>query len=331
MDSRPRVQAMSPDLNSLSRTVEGVLREATRTDLRVASLEREDSPFATLFPAEILRVTLADGTATRLFLKHLGEEDEDHPDKRIRDLEIRVYEALLTDDGLPVPTYYGSLRNETTGRTEVFLEYVDDWNLKYHELDHLYRAASRLAQLHRHFARRSEELPAFLPRFDASYHHQWAQRALASVAKASPSLAERLGTVASDYGRVADLLGGQPPTLVHNDLAPKNVIADRSLNPARICFVDWEMAGAGCGLLDLVQLKYGLDAKADRLMREAYLGELRSSGLVPEDKRDVQRLIDACELHRTMTRLWRNQVWQKPLAVLAQWVGEAEQLGRRIG
>ena len=52
---------------------------------------------------------------------------------------------------------------------------------------------------------------------------------------------------------------------------------------------------------------------------------------MPEDKRDVQRLIDACELHRTMTRLWRNQVWQKPLAVLAQWVGEAEQLGRRIG
>jgi len=329
-DSRPRVKTATVDLKALMRTVEGLLREATGSDLGVSFIERRESPFATLFPAEVLHVTLADGTSTRLFLKHLGDEDGDHPDKQVRDLEIRVYEMFSGHQDLPVVKYYGSSRNRRTGRTEVFLEYLEDWNLKYHDLDHWYCAARRLGQLHRHFAGHSQ-LVNDLPRFDATYHHQWAQRALASVEITASHLAGRLEKVARDYDSAAQLLGVQTPTLVHNDLSPKNVIADRSAKPARICFVDWEMAGAGCGLLDLVHLKYGLQSEPDRQMREAYLGELRGSGLVPAYEQDVQRLIDACELHSSMTRLWRNEVWQKPLDVVLQWVTEAEVLWRRIG
>ena len=50
-----------------------------------------------------------------------------------------------------------------------------------------------------------------------------------------------------DLSVAADLLAEQPPTLVHNDLAPKNVIADTSANPGRTCIVDWEMAEWGAG------------------------------------------------------------------------------------
>jgi thiamine kinase-like enzyme len=287
------------------------------------------SPFATLFPAEILNVKLASGIRVRLFLKHLGNEDEDHPDKQDRNLEARIYETLLSDRSLPVVRYYGASENARTGRTELFLEYVDDWNLKYHELDYWYTAASRLGQLHRHFAGRPE-LADVLTHFDAAYHLQWAARALASVVETTPSLADRLEKVTNDYSRAARLLGEQTPTLVHNDLSPKNVIAYRSANPVRICFVDWEMAGAGFGLLDLVHLKYGLDPEADRQMRQAYADELRGSGLVPEDELEFQRLVDACELHKTMNRLWRNQVWKKPIEVVTRWVGEAEDLWRRV-
>ena len=41
--------------------------------------------------------------------------------------------------------YYGSRWNVETERQELYLEYVDDWNLKYHDLEHWFtaRAATR--------------------------------------------------------------------------------------------------------------------------------------------------------------------------------------------
>jgi aminoglycoside phosphotransferase (APT) family kinase protein len=300
----------------------------------VTGWRREASPVAVpgVFPIEVLHVALQGGEEVTLFVKHLGPEQDGHPDKQCRDREPRVYQDFLGADGLPVPRYYGSRLNEETGRHEVYLEYVGDWSLKYQGLDNWFPAARRLARLHAHFAERAAELRAcpYLLQLDAPYFQRWAERALAAVARQAAHLADDLAVVVEQYGRVADTLGGQPPTMVHNDLAPKNVLADRSRQPARICFVDWEMAGVGCGLLDLVHLKHGLDTAGDEAMCTAYCEELAGTELLPSNDSDLCRLLAACELHHTLYRLAHHERWSLPPSRVAQWVAEARQLAAEV-
>jgi hypothetical protein len=122
------------DETYLRLTLERLLQVGKGHAVKVSGLRREPSPFATLFPAEVITVSLGSGDEVSFFVKHLGSEQSDHPDKHCRDREILVYEKLLRKDHLPAVKYYGSQWNELTKRREVFLEYIDDWNLQYHDL-----------------------------------------------------------------------------------------------------------------------------------------------------------------------------------------------------
>jgi aminoglycoside phosphotransferase (APT) family kinase protein len=326
------IRPIELDEDDLALAVADMLSAAQGRPVRVQGLKRQPSEFATLFPAEILWVSLDDGAELRLFLKHLGPEQPGQPDKQRRDREVRVYEALLRDEDLPVPKYYGSRRNAATGRLELYLEYIDDWPLKYHGLEHWATAAQRLASFHSHFAARAEALRAcdFLLRLDGAYFAAWAQRALVALADQSAELAAQLKGVIIGYGAACELLAAQPVTLVHNDLAPKNVLADRTHTPARICLIDWEMAGVGCGLLDLVHLKYGLGPERGQELVAAYRSGLQTTELLPEDDQVLARVLAACELHKTFYRLAHSTSWNLPLATLAQWVTEAQEFLRHV-
>jgi hypothetical protein len=318
------IKDLDPDDAGLRFAIEDVLTKALRRSVKVTNLKRKPSAYATLSPAEIVSVSLKSGDNISLFVKHLGSEQADHPDKQCRDREIRIYEELLRDDDLPVVSYYGSRWNQNTQRREVFLEYVDGWNLKYHGLKHWFTAARRLAHLHVYFASEPETLSAreYLLRFDAVYFRQWAHRALCAVAEQSEELAPKLQAVVNDCDRVVEVLTQQPVTLVHNDLSPKNVIADRSRKP-RICFIDWEMAGIGCGLLDLVHLKYGLPPADDLKICSVYCHELAGTGLLPSKSADLARLFAACEAHKIIYRLARSNAWHLPIETIGGWVADA--------
>src|SRR5437867_2435661 len=203
------------DEDDLGLAVADMLSAAQEHSVRVQNLRRQPSEFATLFPAEILWVSLDDGTELRLFLKHLGPEQPGQPDKERRDREVRVYETLLRDEGLPVPKYYGSRANAPTGRLELYLQYNDDWPLKYHGLEHWATAAQRLAAFHSHFASCTEKLRTcdFLLRLDAAYFATWAQRALTALTDRSAELASQLKEVIVGYGAACELLAAQPVTL----------------------------------------------------------------------------------------------------------------------
>lgn len=323
---------VDPHELELRRFIEAILSQAVGYQAKIDCFRRESSPFATLFPADVLTISLDCGNDISLFLKHLGSEEADHPDKQCRDREIHVYREIMTDESLPVAKYYGSRWNGRSQCHEVVLEYIDGWNLRYHDLEHWFTAARRLAHLHAHFAAQADALWSchYLLRFDARYYSDWAARALASVAEQSAVLATALEDVVSQYHRVAALLAEQPGTLVHNDLAPKNAVVDTNNTAARICFVDWEMAGVGCGLADLVHLKYGLDPISDQKMCAAYCEELAGTNLIPSSPQELASLIAACELHNTLHRLWRSNVWQLPIERVAQWVGEARAFMLRI-
>ena len=307
---------------------ERVLARAWNAPVKIASLRREPSLFVSLFPAEVLSLVLGDGRELRLFVKHLGDEQRDHPDKQERDREIRVYEQLLGDSALPAAGYFGWERDERTGRRDVFLEYLPDWDLRYQPLDHWYAAAARLAQLHAYFAARPAQLAScdVLLRLDAAYLYAWAERAAAVVAGFSDALAGAFAGIVRRYEPVAGLIAAQPRTLVHNDLAPKNVLVDRTREPARIAFVDWEMAGTGCGVLDLVDLAYGLEPASDARMREAYCDALAGAALLPDDPTGRERLFAACALHRTVYRLAHAPAWGVPAGTVREWIAEGTAL-----
>jgi hypothetical protein len=311
-----------------AREAASLLSAALRRPVRVVAARGEPCAFATVFPAERLRLTLDDGRELSLFVKHLGDEQSDHPDKQRRDRETLVYERLLAGHpDLPVPRYYGTSTNRGTGRRELFLEYIEDWNLKYHGLPQWFAAARALAHLHAHFAERGGELRAcdFLLRLDGGYLQGWATRAVEAAGAYAPDLAARLREVVRGYGRVEEVLARRPATLVHNDLAPKNVIADRGGGAtARVCFVDWEMTGVGCGLMDLVHLKYGLGEAADRAMVGAYRAALAHTSLLPQDESEFVRALTACELHKTQYRIAHAVGWRLPAQRAVEWVSAAE-------
>ncbi|PYS55005.1 MAG: hypothetical protein DMG13_05865 [Acidobacteria bacterium] len=295
--------------------------------VKVRSLAREKSPFACLFPAEVVTANFEHGEKRQFFLKHLGPEEADHPEKQCRDREPRVYRDFFQAPELPVPAYYASRWNNDSGRIEVLLEHIDDWNLKYHELEHWYTAARCLADLHLHFYHHRDRLLScdFLLRFDGIYLQDWADRAQAAVQEHAPALAARLGKITRRYEKVSRTLAAQPATLVHNDLSPKNVIARRSTTPARICFVDWEMCGVGCGLLDLVHLKYGLEPAAGERMVAAYFNPLEGTPLAPREGGPRRKTLAACELAKTVYRLAYCEVWQLPLERVTEWVTQSEE------
>lgn len=326
VDGSPAAAAADDELATL-------LSRALKLNAGIESIARQPSPFVTLFPAEVLTLTLSDGRQLRVFLKHLGPEQANQPDKERRDREARVYQDLLRDGGdLPVTRYFASRHNARTSRQELYLEYVDDWSLQYHDLEHWFTAARRLADLHAHFALRASELRGcgFLLKLDEAYFDAWAGRAHEAMAEQSDELADRLENLRRGYAPACDLLASQPVTLVHNDLACKNVLADRATRPARICIIDWELAGIGCGLLDLVHLKYGLAGLHDAKMLETYCAQARSSHLLPASARQLRRVVAACELHKTLYRLAHSPAWRLPPARLTQWVAEAETFLRRV-
>lgn len=290
----------------------------------VRSISRAPSPFAHRSRAEVVTLVLADGTVQRRFVKWLAPET--HPDKRRRDREPLVFERFGRERHLPVARYYGTYRDAVSRQHVLVLEHVDGWPLRYHGLEHWATTARELARLHARFAvagalRRCD----FLLRLDGDYFRAWAVRASAAVDAHAPALRRRVQRALRDHDAVAELLGAQPPTLVHNDLAPKNVVVDTSNDPPRICFVDWEMAGAGCGLLDLAHLLHGFAGPEREAVGSAYWSELARARpaaalMYPE------RVLAAAELQNAIFRLAHIAAWGLDRATVAERVEELERL-----
>jgi aminoglycoside phosphotransferase (APT) family kinase protein len=293
----------------------------------IRSVSRAPNRFAGRSPSELVTVELTDGSVVRLFVKCCGGGEQGHPDKSRPDRELLVYRDLLTGHDLPVPTFYGSRELGCRERYELFLEQVEGWNLKYQDLEHWRTAASQLARLHAHFAARADVLRGcrFLLELDRRYFAAWARRAQVAVAAVWDDLGRALARALHHHDEVLDLLTSQPPTLVHNDLAPKNVLAETSASPARICFVDWELAGLGCGALDLVHLTHGLPRQEEATMISAYFAELAGTSLDTSPTQQ-RRLIAACALQNTLYRLAHVEAWRLEHETAEHWVEDLARL-----
>jgi thiamine kinase-like enzyme len=309
----------------LTKTVQDMLSDLLHRPVVVEQLSRSASRFAARLPAEVVTVKLRSGEKHMLFLKSLGDEESDHPDKQRRDRELLVYGDLFSGRALPVPGWVGGGWNDAIGRYDLYLEHIDDWSLRYQDLEYWYLAADRLGDLHRAFARAREDLTAseYLLRFDAAHFEAWAHRAVEAVRGQSTHLGRRHERVVRAFHKGGELLAAQPPTLVHNDLSAKNVLVDRSARPTRVCFIDWEMAGIGCGLLDLAHLKYGFGPAQEARLCATYYEAVRESDVLPSQE-ELTAVMAACEIHETNVRLWSSPRWSLPEGRLEEWVSDTE-------
>jgi Phosphotransferase enzyme family len=299
--------------------------------VRITAVRRRPNRFSTLFPTEVLELDLSSGDVLAVFVKVLDREQQDHPDKR-PDREPRLYRSLLTDPELPVARCLGFRRDPDGGAWELYLEYLDGLDLRYRGLEHWYMAGAGLAELHRHFAGRPDALRSceFLLKLDEPYFEAWAKRAVAEVARLYPDAGVELARIVKRLEAATALLAAVPITLVHNDLSPKNVLAVTSLEPTRIAFVDWELAGAGCGALDVVHLAHGLDPEARRQLFDTYWLSLEGSPLAIEDRGERDALLAACELHKTLYRLAHAEALGSDEDTVRRWVEDAASCRSRL-
>jgi Ser/Thr protein kinase RdoA (MazF antagonist) len=285
-------------------------------------ITRRPSPYRTSFPLEELDVTLENGTGLRLAFKQLGWSTLDkearlakprflHDARR----EAAVYASVL-GQSLGTPRYYGSLAEPAEDRHWLFVEWVEGRELyQVGELELWKEAARWLASAHLALAPdldRHLEI-GHLVVYDEQYYWRWMERA-GKFAASSDSLE----WLASRYGLVVESLVELPRTVLHGEFYASNVLVAGEGPALRVAPVDWELAAAGPGLVDLAALISGDWRDEDR---EAIVDAYRSTPGISDFS---MRQFDLVRLHLAIQWLgWAPPTWTPPQGQRHDWLGEA--------
>jgi Phosphotransferase enzyme family len=336
------VTAGPPSDAEIRRGLEEGLRRRGEPE-EVAGLERTPYAYATSSPLEEITVRLTGGRRLHLLLKDLTWERllDDARRTKPRFLYeprrcIATYEDVLSGSGLGAECY-GSFADDVTGRYWLLLEKVPGVELwQVGDFATWETVARWLARFHGRFAGRAEELEArnpYLLRYAPDLLRLWPARALEALAPKAATETEqhdRLAAVAAGYDRVVDSLAAIPPSFVHGEMYPSNVLVRGDGPDADVWPVDWEMAGVGPPLLDLAALTSGWEPAAQAALVQAYVAEL---GPGPWRWSDEQLgvLLDCCRLHYALQWLGWSAGWSAPAEHARDWVAEALELGERLG
>ena len=287
----------------------------------VTAVEIEENGFSTKLSTFFITATHGSGRVRALFVKRIGTEPgAAHPDRP--DRERLVYEEVLPLAPGIAPSCLGVAN--IAGDDYLVLERVGGWDLRYQGIPEWTRSVRALAEMHATFLPHASKLRSqeFLVPRDQDHYMDQAAAAAAVAGRVVPEIADAISDVVDHHELVAAALWNLPQTLVHGDLAPKNVLAEGE----RTWIVDWEWAGAGCGLLDLVDLVYGFDAAAEAQLVSAYLEVVSGTGLVPADGASVRRALDMARLQRILFRLSRSADWGVDRDQIEAWVRAASAL-----
>jgi aminoglycoside phosphotransferase len=203
------------------------------------------------------------------------------------------------------------------------LEHVDGpvlWQVG--DLAPWHDAARWLADAHRLLVAAVGDAPAPFLRYDVAYFGRWAARARAHEADAGRRC--HLDHLLAAYGRVVDDLLGLPPTLVHGECYPSNVIVVPGAGRTRVCAVDWEMAGVGPGAVDLAALVTGWPVRE----RRALIGTYAAAVGRPPDA--VEAEVRRAELHLCVRWLGWAPRWSPPVEHATDWLGRGIELAEEV-
>jgi Ser/Thr protein kinase RdoA (MazF antagonist) len=330
------VDSATPSDVKLGSGLKRVLAEAGAGVPR--EIRRRPSQYRTSFPLEELDVTLEDGGELRLVFKRLewaalDEEARLAKPEFLHDplREPAVYASLLGGASPGPPRCYGSVIDPGAGRYWLFIERVEGRELyQVGDLELWQAAAGWVGEMH---LRLGGELERHAERgrlidYDEAYYRRWMERAreFAATPGQPQSRAESLDRIAARYDVVVEDLLDLPKTAIHGEFYASNVLIAGDATAPRVCPVDWELAAAGPGLVDLAALISGDWGEEDR---EAIVSAYRS---VPGTVAFSQDQLDLCRLHLAIQWLgWAPPSWTPPEGQRHDWLAEALALAERLG
>lgn len=333
-----------PETQSFLRNeIERMLSEHFGCDLHVAQLERRPFAYQTSSAIEAVDVELDDGRRLALLAKDVSraglhrtasqaKPDFLHDPRR----EVEVYRRVLPHGPPGTAKCYGALSIGGEGDW-LLLEHVDGRELyQIGELP-LWQAAARwLAQLHSHWAGRVEELRERAPllNYHADFYRRWLSRAHEFRSRRSEGDSAIWQRLSDGYGRIIEELLALPPTFLHGEFYASNVLVSSAptIDRARVCPVDWEMAALGPALMDVAALTAGKWRDEDRRsLLAAYRDGLAERGRPQDSLLKLERDLDVCRLHVAMQWLGWSPDWTPPTEHAHDWLAEAIDLAEQLG
>lgn len=324
-----------PDDSELRETLEPLLLAAGAGS--PGEIRRSPYEYRTSFPLERLDLTLNDGANLSLLFKQL-DWDALGDDARLAKpgflhdplREPAVYGSVLASAPPGPPRYYGSAADPERGRHWLFIEWVDGRELfQVGDLRPWEAAAGWLAGMHRRLAGELDRHRASgrLLEYDRTHYGRWAERArrFAHAPGQPGSRAVSVDRLIARYEPAIEELEAMPTTVIHGEFYASNVlVAGDAANP-RVSPVDWELAAAAPGLVDLAALISGDWSENDR---KAIVSAYRS-GIAPSTF--SARQLDLARLSLAVQWLgWTDPSWEPPADQRHDWLGEALALAERL-
>jgi aminoglycoside/choline kinase family phosphotransferase len=281
---------------------------------RIVNLKRQALETRSTYPIDRLEVRLDSGERLRVIFKRLHAGLTAKGNRR----EVLIYRRLLEPRRFGAPTLYASVYDDVRGDYWLFLEDLGDRTLNEGDRDEWLAAVHWLAQMHGRWWGRAAELRALgcLDEHGPRYYWRVARTARRHLVRAGHRQAlRRFDRLIARFDSVVDHLIRQPPTLVHGDVFPHNVLLQSG---PRIRPIDWEAAAVGLAAWDLTRLLDGW-GKDKPAFRAAYLSELARQLPVPCDPRAFETTVAHCEVLDALCHLaWEAKACRGKPFVLGQ-------------
>lgn len=255
MDSHLSMSGL-PDDDSLRAGLEPLLEARGLLDGKLAIQAREINTYTSTFPSEIATCRVGSGPVIRLFLKYSAHrENEAHGHRGGVGYEANVYRELLSRLDISTARLYGIYRNPDGINTWMAMEYLEEGTRLIHAIDPegMVKAARWMGRFHALCSARVDD-PAlsFMKRYRPDYYRGWVNRTQQLVRQAGVD-SGWLQVLCSRIDEVIEVLCNAPPTIIHGEYYPKNILLQHGL----IYPVDWESAAIGNGMVDIAMLTEG--------------------------------------------------------------------------
>lgn len=301
------------------------------------AIHRRPYEYRTSFPLEQLDLILEGGASLRLVFKQLdwdtlSDEARLAKPRFLHDplREAAVYGSVLAAAPSGPPRHYGSAIDPERERHWLFIEWVDGRELFQVGDRALWEAAAAwLGAMHRQLAGELDRHRASgrLLEYDRAYYRRWVERArqFAHAPGQPEPRARSVDSLTTRYEPAMEELVAMPKTVIHGELYASNVLVAGDGTGHRVCPVDWELAAAAPGLIDLAALVSGNWCDDDR---EALVS---AYGAAVGPHSFTARQLDLARLHLAVQWLgWAEPDWSPPVGQQHDWLGEALDLAERL-
>lgn len=230
---------------------------------------RRPNAYTSSSRSEIVTIRTDDGGRLELLVKYDRGRPDPLPSCR-HGIEYcaRVYQTVVAAAPLRHLVPLGTIRLGPAALPALVLEHLDGALRvgEAPEVSGILAAAEWCGCFHRWAEPRRDEVElAFLARYDAVFYRSWADAALRHAADAAAS-APWLRSVCTASRDLADVLAAVPPTIIHGEMSPQNVLWLKG----EIYPIDWESAAIGPGEIDLAALLFGWPEETVGRCIEAY-------------------------------------------------------------